>query len=134
MAKEITVLKVNPMKTHVGQAFEVKTIKDELDIYYKELNCSTIDIVSRKIGKKRFDIVCDDEGLYNNQIPTIFTPDGKVMIVGPVIICNHNTDGELESLTSNDILHIIFESDAITGHILDGDPNGINYLTLTANF
>lgn len=29
MAKEITVLKVNPMKTHVRQAFEVKTIKDE---------------------------------------------------------------------------------------------------------
>lgn len=34
-----------------------------LDEWYRLLRCDLIDIVSRQIGGRYFDIICDDEGL-----------------------------------------------------------------------
>ena len=59
---EITGVLVNPDEKTVKKV----TIEKSLDSYYKTLDCSCIDIVTRKIGGRRFDIICDDEGLYKD--------------------------------------------------------------------
>jgi len=61
MNKNITGILINPQE---GIAAPV-TMEDSLNAYYTALDCSCIDIVDRTIGrsKKRFSIVCDDEGL-----------------------------------------------------------------------
>lgn len=42
---------------------EKATIENSLDGYYKALDCDIIDITMRTVGNKRYDIICDDEGL-----------------------------------------------------------------------
>lgn len=78
-------------------------IEDDLQTYYRILNCDCIDIVHRNIGGKFFDIVCDDEALLkeNPQFRAISKcrRDG---LFGNLFICNH--DGEnLSSLSEDDI-------------------------------
>ena len=82
-------------------------IPNSLDGYYKLLDCKTIDIVSRKIGGKYYDIVCDDDGLFRDN-PQISMIDGTgmAMIVGKFLICNHDGHGNEASLTQDDILNI----------------------------
>lgn len=79
-----------------------------LEDYYKLIRCHTIDIVTRKIGRKWYDIICDDEGLLTED-PLISAIDnlGRVMLVGSLIICGLADDeGELTDLSTNDIKYI----------------------------
>ena len=90
---------------------EPKNILDNLDSYYKELNCSTIDIVERRIGNnhKYFNIICDDEGLLtdnpkisaisSNMQPMLY---GNLFIVGDV-----DENGNLLSLTEKEAKYIL---------------------------
>lgn len=98
MKRKIKGLYINPSKN----ISSFKTIEDELNAYYKLLDCSTIDIVSRKIGGKVFEIVCDDEGLLKQSpIVSAVDSDGHPALVGSLFICN--SEGEhLSSLTPND--------------------------------
>lgn len=81
-------------------------IRDELETFYSELDCNTIDIVNRKIGGKYFDIVCDEEGLYHDGYISMMCEDTHTpMLVGRLFICNH--DGpNLASLTAEDCARI----------------------------
>jgi len=110
------------MKTLKGVLVNTKdnTIKpysleyDEfLPAIYGLLDCETIDIVARKFGSHRLDIVCDDEGLFKEKvIPSVITfSEGKVVenIVGNVFICASDDEGELVSLTHEQeqaVLHV----------------------------
>ena len=79
-----------------------------LEDYYKMINCRCIDIVTRKIGRKWYDIICDDEGTFVED-PLISAIDnlGRAMLVGNLIICGlANDEGELTDLDANDILYI----------------------------
>lgn len=88
----------------------VEPIKDDLDEFYKIIECSTIDIVSRKIGNIYYDIICDDEGLLKDSpIVSVVSEDGSPLICGNIIICN-SEEGELTSLKKEDI-------DSIRKHI-----------------
>lgn len=87
----------------------VKTldIKDTLETYYELINCRCIDIVERKIGGKYYDIVCDDEGLLKeNNISAIESGSLDVMMVGNLVITNHDGKGNLTGLTKEDINNI----------------------------
>lgn len=89
-------------------------IPDELDEFYKILNCSCIDITVRRIGynyhnKIRVNIVCDDEGLLKNDpkisaINNLGNPElcGNLFIVGGTII-----DGNLTSLSEYEATTIL---------------------------
>ena len=89
-----------------GQACVVE-IPNSLDGYYKLLDCQTIDIVRRKIGGKYYDIVCDDEGLFKETVMvSAVDKDNKAMLVGKLLICNHDKHGNEASLTQDDILNI----------------------------
>lgn len=85
------------------------TIDDDLDTYYKLLNCSTIDIVTREIGGKRFDIICDDEGTFKcPQKISAINDLGMPMLVGNLIICGEaDKEGYCTSLSTDDALHIM---------------------------
>lgn len=79
-----------------------------LDDYYKMIGCRCIDIVRRRIGRKWYEIICDDEGTFVED-PLISAIDnlGRVMLVGSLIICGLADDeGELTDLTTNDIKYI----------------------------
>ena len=81
-------------------------LKDDLEVFYKELNCDTIDIVRRKIGNRIYDIVCDEEGLFHDgYISMMDVKSQSPMLVGRLFICRH--DGpELASLTEDDVRHV----------------------------
>lgn len=85
---------------------EVKVIKDDLEEFYRIIECGTIDIVQRKIGNEYYDIICDDEALFTkNPIPSVVESDGTPMIFGNIIICR-NKGSELSSLKDEDIENI----------------------------
>lgn len=85
----------------------VVEIPDELDAFYKILNCDCIDIVVRAIGgrcRKKFNIVCDDEALLKND-PKISAIDnlGNVQLCGNLFIVGGPVvDGNLTSLNEYD--------------------------------
>ena len=81
---------------------------DSLQDYYDLIGCGCIDIVTRKIGRKVYDIIVDDEGLLKND-PLISAIDdlGRVMLVGSLIVCGvADEEGELTDLSAADIKYI----------------------------
>lgn len=91
-----------------GKTPEVMEIQDDIQEFYKLIGCRTIDIVNRKIGRKRFDIICDDEGLFTES-PKISAIDnlGKPMLVGNLIIVGTaDEEGNLVGLTDNEAKYV----------------------------
>lgn len=108
-----------------NRKYKAVTIEDSLDAFYKALNCSCIDIVNRRIGGKRYDIICDGEALLKvDPIRSAFDvscswpkPDlyGNLLVVGQA-----DSEGELTSLSREDAVWIQRHvTDALTpvGHI-----------------
>lgn len=86
--------------------------KDELPEIYKLLKCRCIDIVTRKFGGRKFQIICDDEGLLAEfKTPAIATLDknGKCLelIVGNCLIVKHDEEGNTKSLTNEEIVYLL---------------------------
>ena len=108
MAKTITGVLIDPEN---GIA-EVRTIEDSLDSFYATLHCTCIDIPSRLIGvgadKRRYAIVCDDEGLLKeNNFVTATRYDREPMLVGALFVCKDGQNGELASLTDEEAEHVL---------------------------
>lgn len=103
--KKIKVLIVDTKK-----GFSIETINNSLDDFYSIIDCSCIDIATRKIGNngKYYDIICDDEGLLQDK-PKVsaIASNGSGMLVGNLIITNYNSNGETTSLTENDIEYLL---------------------------
>lgn len=86
------------------EVVEVNGLKD----YYRLIGCNTIDIVSRGIKGKCYDIICDDEGTFKDD-PRISAIDdmGRPMLVGNLIVCGAaDEEGNLTDLTEDDINYI----------------------------
>lgn len=84
------------------------SIPANLDSYYKHLDCSTIDIVSRTIGGKRFDIICDDEGTFRDDVRiSALDRNYQPMLVGSLFVCKHDGEGRELSLTDAEIAHVL---------------------------
>lgn len=95
---------------YVSDDVKQMDIADELETYYELIDCRCIDIVTRKIGKERYDIVCDDEGLLAGKNPTAaLDATGMPMLVGNLIICRHD-GADLAGLTDEDVENIIKHS------------------------
>lgn len=88
---------------------KILRVKDELETFYELLQCRCIDIVTRRIGGKIFDIVCDDEGLLTESPrPSAITDvGGEVMLVGNLMFFHHDAEGNLVELGQSDIAHLI---------------------------
>lgn len=87
------------------------TITDDLDSFYKVLDCETIDIVTRYINGQPFELVIDDEGKsVEGNLPAVRCfLDGQLtdLIVGKVFICHANAEGELTSITEEEMKAIM---------------------------
>lgn len=83
---------------------EIKDIEDDLKVFYKLIDCRCVDMVYRAIGDKVFTVICDDEGLFEEN-PIISAIDEKLnpMFVGNLIISNHDDEGYLTGLSKDDI-------------------------------
>lgn len=102
--RKITGVLVN---VNTGTVKEV-TIEANLDSYYKTLDCTCIDIVVRKLGPYRFDIICDDEGLLKaNPRVSATGPNGQPMLVGNLFFCHHDEEGNTTSLHPDEVTFIL---------------------------
>ena len=112
-----------------NQPPEARQIKDDLQTYYDLIECNAIDIVRRKIGKRYFRIIYDDEGLLveNPKISAISNL-GEVRLVGNLIICAGDVteNGDLIGLTDD-------QADYVKQHIIflytRQHPKGYHILT-----
>jgi len=92
----------------VNNVGNVVEIDRKLESYYKILNCKTIDITSRYIGDKLFDIVCDDEGLYKeNFIVSAITRSLGPALVGNLFVVKHDGKGNERSLTKKEVEYVL---------------------------
>ena len=86
---------------------EAREITPDLDTYYEMLHCDTIDIVNRGLTNtaRRMDIVCDDNGLYANDVRISAIDDcGNPMLVGALLVVGEADDEGYEtSLTDDDV-------------------------------
>lgn len=79
-----------------------------LDEYYNLIGCKCIDIVSRNINGKYYDIICDDEALLKeNPMPSMIDENGKISLCGNLLICNCDDDGNEVSLLRDDLDRIL---------------------------
>ena len=86
---------------------QFKDVEDRLEVLRSEINCDLIDITSRKINGKYYDIVCDDEGfLKDAPIITAVTQDGRPQLVGGLVIVNYDGEGGLAGLDPEDVLRL----------------------------
>lgn len=103
MNETITGVLVDAEHAHAKRA----TIRASLDGYYEALNCDVIEIPSRTIGGKRFDIVCDEEGTFREDIRiSALDKNYQPMLVGSLFVCK-SQDGELISLSDAEIAHVL---------------------------
>ena len=88
----------------------LRIVSGNLEDYYNILNCEVIDIVSRRIGKKYYDIICDDMGLLKDDpIPTAYDERFEPALYGNLFIVNEpdqDSDGYVTSLTDEDYTNI----------------------------
>lgn len=80
--------------------------KDHLKQFYKLIDCECIDIATRRIGGKRFDVVVDDEGLFAERpICSAYDKKHNPMLVGNLVILGEADDeGNLTSLSVHDVM------------------------------
>ena len=95
------------VENKVRKAVEIDD-DNHLQEYYRYLNCSIVDITSRKVGGKWFDIIADDEGLLKeNPIVSALDSNNQPALVGNLLFCNYDSEtGEEVSLTDDDIEHL----------------------------
>jgi hypothetical protein len=78
----------------------------DLDKFHELLNCRCFAIPKRRIGGKYFDIYCDDEGLIKDEQPPVSAysiSKREPMLVGNLIIANHDMAGDTIDLSDEDI-------------------------------
>ena len=85
----------------------VEIDSDELEDFYKELDCHIFDVAVRKVGDVRYDIFCDDIGLLKEDpVVSAIDQDGKPMLVGNLLLANHDDQGRTTSLSLDDVENI----------------------------
>lgn len=83
--------------------FRAEDISDDLETFYKIIDCDAIDIVTRYVNGVQFDIICDDEGLLKEKpIVTAVNISFQPMLVGTLIFAHNDGNGNLTDITDDD--------------------------------
>lgn len=108
---------------------------NSLDDYYKEIDCRCIDIkevfvINRNTKKSMYiDVIYDDEFLLTNnrKIPSVLYVTEKngleTFLLGNVIFARHNKDGEIESLSDEQMEFIKSCMENIPFEVIDEITN-----------
>ena len=80
----------------------------ELDDYYKWIGCENIDITSRKVGGRIYDIICDDEGFFHEPVlVSAVDSEQNAMLVGNLIVMGNSEGDEiLHGLSNEELKHL----------------------------
>lgn len=97
---------------------------DSLNEFYKILKCDLIDIVGCKIGGKNYDLVVDDEGLFNNRPIISVMSEGQPRLWGNVLVCKHDGRGNEVSLSLMEMLEIVEHIKVTTNNNIVLDVEG----------
>lgn len=90
-------MKVVYLNVKKGEFLKPMNIENDLETFYRLINCRTIDIVTRSVHGKKVSIICDDEGLFeeNPQISAV----GCGNLVGNLIFTGlPDEDGNLTDI------------------------------------
>ena len=104
-----------------------------LDDFYREIGCDTIDITSRRICGKSFDIIVDDEGLLKEgaetKVSALVQQDGQLapQLVGTLIFTNHDAAGNTTDLSLDDTFLISSRIHKFTCRNRENDQEHENY-------
>lgn len=89
------------------ETVKIIEVENNLEAYYKALNCDLIEIFERKIGGKWFDVMCDEEGTFKEPVKISAINDmGEPMFVGNLMFFHNDGEGNLVGLADDDIEHI----------------------------
>lgn len=105
-----------------------------LDDFYREIDCTTIDIARRSIAGNVYDIYVDDEGLLKadcgEKVSAVRVEDGKIVpqLVGTLVFANHDSEGNTTDLSLNDMLAISSRIKPVSVMNADtGKEEAVNY-------
>ena len=76
------------------------------DMLHELLKCDTIDVTCVWVGKRRFRVVCDDEGFFQEHIRVSarFLGSRPFPLVGNLVLCGmEDAQGYLTGLTDSDV-------------------------------
>lgn len=78
---------------------------NELQDFYKALDCDCFDIARLYIGGKYFDCFVDDNGLFREVIlpSAINKKTNEILLVGNIVFAHHDREGNTTSLSKEDI-------------------------------
>lgn len=79
-----------------------------LQDYYKLLNCSSVDVTNKKISDKQFNLIFDEEAeLSETRRPSAMDDYGHAVLFNNLIIAGEgNLEGNLSDLTDKEIEYI----------------------------
>ena len=87
---------------------EVSTTRNELQAIYEWIECSTIDIVQRKMNGRIYDFIVDDEGLLKDRpIMSAVHQDETPSLFGLTLITKHDEEGNNVGLNEEEIIDVL---------------------------
>lgn len=123
MTRKVKVL-VFHAKSYIGNKANgsevVKEIENSASAFAAEIGCLYIDVVKRTIGGKRYNIICDDDALgdENATIALLDRQNQNNNIFGTIIIAGEEDRyGELTDLSDDDIGNIVSRIGYVAGQI-----------------
>lgn len=82
-------------------------VRDDLDEFYRFLQCTTIDMPTRYIGGQAFILICDDEGLFRADRKPSARNGNEVMLFGNLLVVKYAGEGEIRGLTPEEVAHVM---------------------------
>lgn len=81
---------------------------DGLQDYYSLLNCSSVDVISKNISDKRFNLIFDNEAeLLETHRPSAIDDCGQVVLFNNLIITGEgNLEGDFKDITDEEIEYV----------------------------
>lgn len=96
-------MKVFVIDINSGQ-HRVEETDASLEDLYRLTDSTGIDITSLRIDSTWFDFIVDDEGLLKrNPYVTALSSHMEPVLVGNLVICHHDSNGEIAGLSDADI-------------------------------
>lgn len=105
-------MKVVYLNVKKGKFLKRIIIENDLDTFYRLIGCQTIDIVIRSVHGRKISIICDDEGLFNEN-PRI-SAIGCGNLVGNLIFTGlPDEDGNLTDIDKKTEIALITSAELI---------------------
>jgi len=90
--------------------FLLVDVESKLQEYYEVLGCDLVEYARRSIGGRNFLIICDEEGRLKNNAITAFNKRFEPDIVGALLVCGIDEEGNERDLTDEELTILVRNS------------------------